>query len=274
MKVIDRSPKKEAGGVIDKIRERIREVMEFGLSWESDIQAQEIILTQLSKTLNNKYVMLRNIQLEGLEIPIPLVLVGPPGLFVMYTSAAKGVFRAKGESWSEMNGRTRKYEPARPNLAARTLLMSRAVEAYLTRRGQHLLEIQAVLLFTSPGTHVETIRPDLRVVQMDGLEHFISSLTQTRSFLSPEDVQKIVEALLQSAASPAKTEEDNLRQQLVQQVSSEKTLGGIQTGLSKNMTTLSNKFRLTTGQWIFLGVMAVVEIIVLIFFIIYILIVT
>jgi hypothetical protein len=272
MKVIDRSPKQEEGTGFSKIGNRIRKIMEYGLSWESDMQAQEGIITQLGKALSNKYVLLRNVQLEGLDIPIPLILVGPPGLYVMYSSAGKGVYRAKGETWSEMNSRTRRFEPARPNLVTRTLLMARVVETFLSRRGQRLFEIQAVLLLSNPGTHVDIIRPALRIVLTDGLERFISSLTQTRTFLTSEDIQKIVDAILQSTAPPV-TEGEAVSEQPTPEAQALplRTGSAISTNLSRNYVTLSNRINLTRGQWIFLGLMAFLEVLVVIAFIVYVL---
>jgi hypothetical protein len=275
MKVIDRSPKPEEGTGIDKLRDRLRKIMEFGLSWESDIQAQEVIITQMGKALSNKYILLRNVQLEGLDIPIPLILVGPQGLFVMYTSALKGVYRAKGETWAEMHSRTRRFEPARPNLITRTLLMTRAVETFLARRGHHILEIQSVLLFSNPGTHVDIIRPAIRVVLMDGLDRFISGLAQTRTFLTGEDIQHIVDAILQPASSQVSGEAEALAQPTSGAQSTAPREGGaLPTHLSRNYVTLSNRINLTRGQWIFLGLFAFIQVIIVAAFIIYVLLTT
>jgi hypothetical protein len=271
MKVIDRSPKQDNLSILEKVTARIRKVMEYGLSWDSDIEAQEVIITQLGKTLSNKYFLLRNIALEGLDIPISLILVGPPGLFVMYASALKGVYRAKSETWAEMNSRTRKFEPARPNLIARTLLMTRAVEAFLTRHSQRPLELQSVLFFSNPGTHVDVIRPAIRIVLMDGLERFISSLTQTRTFLKNEEIQVIVETLTRPPAAPegaeahlpAGSSPDHLRTSLGK-------ASAAPDKITRRYESFSSRFKLTTPQWIILGVVGMLEILLLVGFIIYI----
>jgi hypothetical protein len=194
----------------------------------------------------------------------------------MYCSAVKGIFRAKGESWLEMKGRGRGFEASRPNLMTRTVLMSKAIEAYLTKRGHPVDDIQSVILFSNPGTHVESIRPIVRVVMIDGMERFISALTQTRTFLSGEDVQNVVESFLQADKPPVATGEDELRDQLTQAKPSPfiRPVEVIETNISQPFLSFSNKVRLTKPQWILLGVMAFVEVIVLIFFIIYILIAT
>ncbi len=147
--------------------------------------------------MDNRYVILRNVQLEGLDIPIPLILVGPTGARVIYPSASRGVYRARGETWEQMDDRAQVYRAATPNLISRTQLMAQAVSAYLTGRDMPLPEVEPVLMFSDPGTHVETVRPLVRVVLVDGLERFVAGLLQSRSYLDKENVQKIVVLLTQ-----------------------------------------------------------------------------
>jgi hypothetical protein len=150
--------------------------------------------------------------------------------------------------------------------------MTRAVETFLARRGHHIMEIQSVLLFSNPGTHVDVIRPAIRVVLMDGLDRFISGLTQTRTFLTSEDIQQIVDALVQHGSAPVPSEAG----------ASQPPAGGGQApalrpgsalagNVTRNYVTLSNRINLTRGQWIFLGSFAFIQVIIIVAFIIYVL---
>jgi hypothetical protein len=171
-----------------------------------------------------------------------------------------------------MNNRTRKFEPARPNLIARTLLMAQAVEAYLSHHLQRSLEIQPVLFFSNPGTHVDIIRPAVRIVLMDGLERFIASLTQTRTFLNSEEVQRIVETLTKPPAAAegaastvqAGSGPEDIRASLG-------VVGATPDKITSKYESFSSRIKLTTPQWVFLGVVGLIEIILLVGFIIYIL---
>jgi len=193
MRVLDNSTQDRTGkkpDVINRARSRLSQ------SWsQKEAHAQEVVINALQKVLDNKYVMLREVTLEGPDIPIPLILIGPSGVQVIYASILKGVFRAKEDVWEELDDRTQKFSIARPNLLTRTLLMARAVNTYLAEHGHKLPEVEPVLFFSDPGINVETTRPVVRIVQMDALDRFVAGLLQSQTNLEPEAVQKIANAL-------------------------------------------------------------------------------
>jgi len=193
MRVLDNSTQDRAGkkpDVLNRARSRLSQ------SWsQKEAHAQEVVINALQKVLDNKFVMLREVTLEGPDIPIPLILVGPSGVHVIYASTLKGVLRAKEDVWEELDDRTQKFSIARPNLLTRTLLMARAVNAYLAEHGHKLPEVEPVLFFSDPGINVETTRPVVRIVQMDALDRFVAGLLQSQTNLEPEVVQKIANAL-------------------------------------------------------------------------------
>jgi len=193
MRVLDNSTQDRAGkkpDVLNRARSRLSQ------SWsQKEAHAQEAVINALQKVLDNKFVMLREVTLEGPDIPIPLILVGPTGVHVIYASTLKGVLRAKEDVWEELDDRTQKFSIARPNLLTRTLLMARAVNAYLAEHGHKLPEVEPVLFFSDPGINVETTRPVVRIVQMDALDRYVAGLLQSQTNLEPETVQKIANAL-------------------------------------------------------------------------------
>jgi len=166
--------------------------LRFGSTWLRDMESQEAVITSLQKLLDNKYYMLRNVQLAGLEIPIPLILIGPPGVRILYTSASRGVFRAKGDVWEELDDYKQVFRQTRPNLMARASLMARAIDTHLVAKGVQSAPVEPTLFFTDPGTHVELVRPAVRIVLMDALERYVAGLVQGRAFLSQEDIEEIV----------------------------------------------------------------------------------
>ena len=265
MRVIDRTPVPARGNYFNKLQNRLKQVMDFGFSWEADQKAQEIIITQLGKVLNNRFVLIRNVSFEGLDLPIPSILIGPPGLFVLYTSAQKGVFRAKNETWTVMNSRTRNYEPSKPNLINRTLLMSRAVEAHLERRGYNLSQIQGVIFFTNPGTHVDAIRPVIRIVLMDGLDHYIAGLAQSHTYLTGEEVQIIVDLLTQPAQSTSPEVDAETQPDASAAITTPPHQPSpLEREIPKRVNKITRKIPFSKRQWILLGVFVVVDIIILI----------
>jgi len=203
MKVIERSPWRGEGSPLSFF-DRIRSIWRFGLSWDRDFRAQETLLAGLERGLGNAYTVVRNVTLPGLEIPIPLVLIGPPGIFTIYVSSLKGIYRAKDNAWYVLEGRSNQYTPARPNLVRRVSILSRAVQNYLTIQGRHLEGGEGMLFFAHPGVHVEAVHPTTRLVQFDGIDRFAESLVKTPSILDSTDVYWIASTL--ARARPTKPE--------------------------------------------------------------------
>lgn len=245
--------------------------------WAQDTQAQEAIISLMQKTLDSRYTLLRNVLLEGLEIPIPLVLVGPPGLRVLYVSGERGVFRARDEFWEKLDERSQNYRSFQPNLITRTELMGKAVDAYLATQVENLPVAEPVLMFSDPGVHVEAIHPNVRVVLMDAMDRYFTALIQGRPFLSPQQVQMIVNMLSHSSdekesveATPQKEDafsmkEDEKRRVALPSIDIPVPNDDVAMRLVKKVPPISNK------QWIVLGCMMLINIALIVGFVVFIL---
>jgi len=194
MKVIDPSTNKGSGSQLGALGRAMGDLnLPFGSKKET--RDQEVITSTLSKVLDNRFYLLRNVELEGLDVSIPLVLVGPTGLWVIYTRSTKGIFRATESTWEEFDERTSQFRPGKPDLLARTILYARAVERFLSIKGLETSTIEPVLFFSDPGVHVNSSRPEARIVIADGLQRFVASLIRVPLILDLASIQKIVDAL-------------------------------------------------------------------------------
>ena len=195
MKIIDQTPffSKETGeiGILD----RGRAMMKFGASWIKEVKAQNQIIAVLGKVLDKNYTLLRNVTPAGLGAIFPFILVGPPGVFVMYVTPLSGMFRAKGDQWGTISGNN--FINEKTNLLTRTERMAHAIQVLLQRQGYSAItSVDPILLCSDPSVHVDTIRPIIRVVMRDALERFAISLTQARVVCNPESVQDIIMHIL------------------------------------------------------------------------------
>ena len=243
--------------------------LKLGRALTPEMEAQEAVIASLEKALDNRYVMLRNVTLEGLDIPIPLVLVGPPGVTVIYPSPARGVFRAKGDVWEQMDARQELYRPSSPNLLTRTELMAQAVAAYLAEKLAAESEVEAVLFFSDPGIHVDAVRPSVRIVQVDGMDRFVAGLLQTPIYMEKEEVSKIADVFVKSMGiSERETspypERDAFSFQ--EEASRDTLLDRLPRG--EGVVRSLNKIPFSGRQWFLLGCMGVVDIIILVAFVI------
>jgi hypothetical protein len=158
-------------------------------------EAQDYVVNVLSKSLDNQFVLLRNITLEGPGIPIPLILLGPAGIQVIYASTAKGVYRAKEGVWEKMDDRSERFQIDRPNLLERTMLMARALDTYLANQNLELPTAEPVLFFSDPGIHIDATRPIVRVLMADALDRYIAGLVTANTFMDADTIQRVVKIL-------------------------------------------------------------------------------
>lgn len=266
MKVIDLGPKPPKSNSLKGMVFETQKAFGDALGLNQDIQAQDALSTQLGKGLNNRFTLIRNFKLEDTNVPIPLILIGPTGLFVIHTSALKGVYQAKNESWL-IASQSKKYVPAHPNLITRTSLMAKAVESYLKTHGQSDTAIQGVLFFSKPGIHVDAQRPAVRIVLMDGVDRFITSILQGELHFEREEVQNLIN-VLSGTVVPENIDQPSLEEPAGIKKEPKLAEPPRDPILAKNLDLFSKRLPLTTRQWVLLGVMALVEIIILVTFII------
>lgn len=195
MKVIDKTPYLDKKGSIGPL-ERIKGTFSIGTNWYSDMKGQEEVIGILSRILDNKFILARNPILPGAQdVRLPLVLSGPPGVFLLNVTNMRGMFRAKGEEWGTISGDH--FKPLKPNMISLTARYCQGLQKFLERQGVlSMLTAEPILLATNPGMHVDTIRPLVRVVMSDALERFAVSVSQARALQSPEDAQLIIDRLI------------------------------------------------------------------------------
>jgi len=201
MKIIDQTPFVDDKGEISLFN-RVKATLQFGPSWYGDIQAQAHVIAFLERGLDRGYTLLRNFTLPGTQANIPMILVGPTGIFVILATNLSGVYRAKGDEWSVIENNAVKLAPV--NLLTRTSRMARAVQVFLERQGYVLsTAVEGVLVGVNPSLHVESTRPMVRVVLSDALDRFVASVSQGRVVMSSESALDIVNHL-QHPSKPKK----------------------------------------------------------------------
>lgn len=260
MKVIDISQNTAPKEGLNKILAEVQNAAGGLLGGSAEAQGQETLISYLSRVLNNRYTLLRNVKLEGVDINIPMILLGPTGINVITTRADKGIFQVKAESISKMSG-SKELTPIRPSPVNRTMMMAQAVGRYLRDHNIEPPEVQPVMFFSNPGTHIDSTRPSVRLVQIDGLDRYASSLLHGQMVLAPEDVHSLVNIFNKTleVESPAETDGEASQHP--------RKPGVLEPRLTNSLDRMGRKFSMKTSQWIFLGAIALIEVIILIVFI-------
>lgn len=216
MKIIDKTPLLNEKGELGLVQ-RAQGMLKYGFGWPAELEAQKAIITFFDRQLEKGYTLIRNMTLGASGITVPLILLGPTGIYVIHVSYLRGRYEAHANNWNEASGDG--YKPASVNLIERTARMARAVKAFIERQGVKVpVDPEPVLIAGNPGLHVESVRPAIKVIMIDGVKSFASNLASAKPVLSPEAVHEFTErlvnprpakkgpALAQSATSSVKTQ--------------------------------------------------------------------
>ncbi len=211
MKIIDKTPFRNDKDEIELLG-RIQGTLRYGLNWYSELQAQSKVIEQFDRIFEKGFALIRNFNLPGSQIIIPLILLGPHGLSLIYVTHLRGFYEAKGDQWNRLdNGRS---IPARIDLIQLTLRLTRALQKYFELQKINVpVTVESVLIAADPGLHLETMRPAIRVVMSDAIKSFAGSLMQGRPVLRSEQVYDLADRIAnpreaeapapQSASAPA-----------------------------------------------------------------------
>ena len=194
MKIIDKTPLLNAKGELGVIQ-RVQGMLKFGFSWPNELDAQKAIVTFFDRNLEKGYTLIRNMTLGASGIMVPLILLGPTGIYVIQVTYLRGRFEARGTAWNEASGDG--YKPASINLIQQTARMANAVKSFIERQGVKLpVSIEPVLIAGNPGLHIEPVKPAIRVMMIDGVKSFVSGLATGTPALRAEAVHEFTERII------------------------------------------------------------------------------
>jgi len=273
MKLIEPNPKKIEKDRFQQYVDQIKQVLPIGRTGE---QAEEAIVARFLRGLDNRFVMLRNLQLEGQGVPFPAILVGPAGMAVLNISREQGFFRVKEDSWWKMDKTTHRFNPARPNLIRQSQDFAKKLAAILDMHAKAHPEVIPVLIFANPGVHIESSNPAIRIILMDGVERLITDFLKNEEVLQPNEIYLLSDALEVMAnpekAIPMGEGEDFFGKDLFtpeKKPPPKRPSIPIPTEIS--LRPVEEKLRLTRKQWTLLVGMLLLTIVVLLVVIVYVL---
>lgn len=206
MIVIERSTFRDEKGAIS-LDARLRGTLQYGLRWYGEMEAQQGVTQRLLKELGDEHILVRNQVVPGTDAIIPMILLSPQGVRVILPTPIRGIYRAKLDEWLVFDGSSRRFKRVRPNLQGAAMTMASQLLRFLKGQGYPLPEIEAVLIFTNPRTHVDTARPSVRIVLADAVDHFASNLQQFPAIMDSEDIAAVLESLSTPKVAEAVIEE-------------------------------------------------------------------
>lgn len=206
MKLIDLTPFQEENGQISLVN-RLQGTLKYGFAWYANMEGQKKVLALLNRGLENRYTLIRNAELGTSGIVLPLILIGPSGVCVIEVTALSGSYQARGDEWGTLsNGR---FQPAQINLIRTTARYAKVLQTYFEKQGVALpAPVEPILISANPGLHVESVRPNIRVVLTDAIDRFAAGLTNARPVMNAQLVNEFVERI-QKPRSPKKQGQDD-----------------------------------------------------------------
>jgi hypothetical protein len=194
MKIIDKTPLLDEKGDLG-VTQRIQGMFQFGFNWPNELQAQKAIITFFDRQLEKGYTLIRNMPLGQSGIVVPMILLGPTGIHVIQIAHERGRYEIRGDTWNVASGE--KYKPAPVNVVQQTIRMANAVQAFIERQGVKLpVSPEPVLIAGEPGLHIESVRPAIKTMMIDGIKSFVSGLATGKAVLSAEQIFDYTERIL------------------------------------------------------------------------------
>ena len=194
MKIIDKTPLLDEKGNLS-FTQRVQGMLQYGFNWPRELEAQSAIIKYFDRQFEKGYTLIRNLTLGQSGIIIPMILLGPPGIYVIEVTHLRGRYEARGDTWNVESGD--QYKPAPVNLIQRTMRMARALQTFIERQGVRIpVSIDPVLIAGDPGLHIESTRPAIKVMMIDGIKAFVNGLINGSPVLSSVQVNDFADRIL------------------------------------------------------------------------------
>ncbi|MFC1996908.1 hypothetical protein ACFLXI_04790 [Chloroflexota bacterium] len=238
---------------------RIKGIYKYGFSWPGDLNAKDVLTALLQRDVDHRSVLIRDFELPEIEVVIPFILIGPPGVRVILVTRERGMFRAKDDQWLFHTGKG--FRPAKENLIVRTQLYIKATQNFLVDHGFQDIVVDGLVVGVNPGMHVETHHSVVRVIQSDAIRRFGNQWNQEQAELSPEKIYQIVSAITRTATVDPEIDEKNSGIPLVEPGEDK---------FAKSLEPLHKTLNFKPKQWAILGVLIAATVFVLLIFMLFI----
>ena len=237
-------------------QDRLQGMLKFGFYWPKDLIAQDKFISLLQKDIDQRSTLIRDFTLPDVEITIPFILVGPPGVNVILITRERGMFRAKEGQWLIHTGKG--FRPAKDNLILRTQQYVRATRKFFDDRGFNFVNIEGLIVGMDPGMHVDTHHPAVRVIQSDAIRRFGSQWDQEQPEISPDYVYQIVSSITRAAIMTTDVDENDGPAEPYEDK------------FAQSLEPLHKTFNFSSKQWAIVTVMIVATVCILMIFMVFI----
>ncbi|NPA31401.1 MAG: hypothetical protein GXO37_05310 [Chloroflexi bacterium] len=187
-------------------------ILNYGWGWYKEYKAQAQFLETLRPLLDRRFIAIRHyVWPEVIEYPFPIILLGPPGVYLLYVTPLSGEFRIHENRLLELG--KGKGVPVKPNLVQRTRLLGAVLEKFIAERLGLEIPVETRLVFTAPDVYVDTVDAEVKPLLPDGVKGFAESLLKSRERLARPEIRRLAELFLESASGQGRKEARHAREQ-------------------------------------------------------------
>jgi hypothetical protein len=259
MKIRDLTKFQDEEGNVN-LPQKIQAIFQHGFKWRQERENQELFIEAIDDILNEKARLFRSARLSARRDPIPIILLTPSSINVINPKRMEGVFQARDTGWMEMDHKGN-LSPAKSNPVRETLVHTKLLESYLHAHGYEDLPVEGVLAFLSAGVHVDTKHPAVRILHSDAVRNFARQIAMGEPQINLKERDHITELIVE----PRPPARDRQEQAEAQTPPSSPT--SEPSRVEQGLQGLAQTFDFSRRQWILLGSMVLVEILILITFI-------
>ncbi len=259
LKILNLAPFAQAQSAEIPWMQRLQGVLRYGWRWFREYPAQERLAHLLQEHLDRHFLLVLNALVPGVPAPLPPLLMGPSGLHLLYPTLAKGDFRVKQNRLYIYDTGKQRFRPHRPDLVQELLTYREHLQEFFAQASPASVTVEARLVFLDPGTYVDAVDAEIHPLMVDGLPRYLEQLSRRRKY-PRETVRQWLEALLQAT-----------QQELREPSPARRTQATGARGRGQAARRRARRARrggLTPLQWMILGSLVVLNLLVVLLFVI------
>jgi hypothetical protein len=239
MQIIYCSPFRDAEGRPDPRAKKEAQAV-LGTNWLDKLGYEDKIVDVFGDHLDDDYILVCNAQFLDGPSDADMLLVGPNGVWVFEFIHDRGSFQVQNDQWMRLSEISVEYEPVDPDPLAVARDNAAAIYEYLHSKDLPVPWVNPLLIMTNPEASVFSNASAITVLQPDQMTQFVTQdVRDLEAVMDETDVEQIITTLKPFFVTP------------------EGTASAAANPSSKLLMGM------TAGQWMFILLLALLNILVL-----------